>query len=63
MIQLKVEDYCNDSLCTDFEAEVSRSLIYADNDLASCNTVVTCVNANKCASLYNRLRFVDKAKG
>lgn len=63
MIQLQVADYCNDSLCTDFEAEVNQFQLYVDNAINACNTIVTCANASKCAALYNRLRFVDKEKG
>lgn len=49
MIELEVEEYCQN--CSDFEADVSRiaGIIY-------CDTFIRCEHRGKCGQLYDYIK-------
>lgn len=53
MIQLIVEDYCQD--CTDFEPVANIQPMYGNNTLVAVQTEVTCRARRKCQRLMTHL--------
>lgn len=59
MINLKVEDYCQN--CPDFEADVDKEKLYQHDlfefePIMISETVVTCTRAHRCANLVRYLK-------
>lgn len=54
MIELKVQDYCQN--CDRFDAVVDRETLYLANGKAIHNTIIMCNYKNRCSHIIDYLK-------
>nr|DAU60910.1 MAG TPA: hypothetical protein [Caudoviricetes sp.] len=57
MIELKVEDYCQN--CSEFKPDVNKEFSYADDEVIYSLMTVFCENASKCKRIYECIKKED----
>lgn len=60
MIQLELEDYCQE--CPDFEAEIRKIKYESSFGYEVCDTTVCCENAVRCAVIKKYIKRMNKQK-
>ena len=61
MININVEDYCQN--CPDFEPEVNKTLLKANNIVISTDTFITCKYSDRCKQIYRYIMSNESKKG
>ena len=60
MININVEDYCQN--CPDFEPEVNKTILEADNIIISTDTCITCKYSDRCKQIYRYIMLNESKK-
>lgn len=54
MIKLKVKDYCQE--CEDFEPDVYKTVVMAEDGRLDNQTVIYCQSRDKCVAIHKYLK-------
>lgn len=60
MIELEVEEYCDD--CPEFDAHIEKAVLFDGYSKEYCNTNITCEHKDKCKRLKDMIEKEAKKR-